>query len=321
MSGSRSRSRRRRGHDEEEHESHERWLVTYADMVTLLMVLFIIMFAMSTVDQEKYQALKNGLADGFGRSLNILNGASPQVADRGAIEPATASYDQLVNELPTNQRAKVQEVVNRTEQLRRQRQYADAKAEVTELSELWRRIRVALEKRGLQDDVQARIDERGLVVSLVSRHVVFRANLAELTDRGRSILDTLAPILGQLTERIEVDGHTNQVKVKPKYYPTDWELSAARAITALRYLNEVHGLPQPRLVASAFGHTKPIVDPSIAGSQAVNKRVDVIVLSDAPAETRALFAEVQADLGAVGAATSPSSLKSSPDPSTAQGAH
>ena len=290
-------SRRRRHEEEDEHdEGAERWLVTYADMLTLLMVLFIIMFAMSTVDTEKYHQLRNGLADGFGRSLNILNGASPKVDDRGAIEPANAAYDQLVDELPTNQRAKMQRILENADRLRVQRVYADAKAEVADLSALWKRMQSALRKHGLQGDVQAAIDERGLVVSLVSRHVVFQPNLADLTLRGRRILDTLTPILATLTERIEVDGHTNQVKVKPKYYPTDWELSSARAVTALRYLHEAKGLPQSRLTASAFGHTKPLVDPRLPGSQDINKRVDIVVLSDAPAETRAKFAEIKTDL-------------------------
>ena len=95
---------------------------------------------------------------------------------------------------------------------------------------------------------------------------------------------------------VEIDGHTNQVKVKPKYYPTDWELSAARAVTVLRRLNEVDHIPANRLSETGFGHTKPLEDPSIPGSQKINKRVDIVVLSQAPAETRALYQQVQQDL-------------------------
>ena len=68
-------SRRRAAHHEEEHENHERWLATYADMITLLMVLFIVMFAMSSVDQRKFNALKSGLAAGFGQSTSVLDGS------------------------------------------------------------------------------------------------------------------------------------------------------------------------------------------------------------------------------------------------------
>ena len=69
------------------------------------------------------------------------------------------------------------------------------------------------------------------MVSLVSRHVVFEANVAELSPAGPQVVDALAPVLRELTEALDIDGHTNQVKVKPKYFPTDWELSAARAVT------------------------------------------------------------------------------------------
>jgi chemotaxis protein MotB len=288
--------RRRREEEEEHEEGAERWLVTYADMLTLLMVLFIILFSMSTVDAKKYAELKEGLADGFGRTLSILDGADKTVEQNGSIDQAAASYDQLVGELPQNQRSQVQQIVDRSAQQRIQRQYADAKNEVDNLLAVWHKMQAALRRQGLQDDVQAQIDERGLVVSLVSRHVVFQPNVASLTARGDRILDTLAPVLTRLPQPIEVDGHTNQVKVKPKYYPTDWELSSARAITALRHLQEVDGLPAGRLTAAAFGHTKPLVDPRTPGSQAVNKRVDIIVLSQAPAETREKLAEIQNEL-------------------------
>ena len=289
-------SRRRREEEEEHEEGSERWLVTYADMLTLLMVLFIVLFAMSTVDADKYEQLKSGLASGFGRSLSILDGADKTIEDKGSIDQAMASYDQLLGEMPENQRTKVQQIVDRSAQQRIQRQYADAKNEVDDLLAVWHEMQAALKKAGLQDDVQAQIDERGLVVSLVSRHVVFQPNVADLTVRGRRILDTIAPVLAKLTEPIEVDGHTNQVKVKPKYYPTDWELSSARAITALRYLQEEDGLPNHRLTASAFGHTKPLVDPRTPGSQAVNKRVDIVVLSQVPAETREKLSEIANEL-------------------------
>ena len=136
------------------------------------------------------------------------------------------------------------------------------------------------------------IDHRGLRVSLVSRHIVFRANLAELSPRGRRVLDVLAPVLRELPNQIEIAGHTNQVPVKPKYYPTDWELSAARAVNVLRYLHEQRGLGVHNMSATAYGHEQPLVDPARKGSQAMNKRVDVVVLSGASDEVRSLFASV-----------------------------
>ncbi|MFC7505669.1 OmpA/MotB family protein [Nocardioides sp. CPCC 206347] len=290
---------RRRHHEEEHeegHEGNERWLVTYADMVTLLMVLFIVMFAMSTVDEKKYQQLREGLAVGFGREQSILSGESPISNAKGANDPADASYQMLLAQVPESQREQVVQIMKESDRLRNERAYGDATAEVDRLLKVWKAVDKALRKQGLREDVRATIDERGLVVSLVSQHVVFQPDMAELTARGRRVVDTLAPVLELLPEPIELDGHTTQEKVKPRFYPTDWELSLARAAHVLRRLEEVHGVPARRLRATGFGHTKPLIDPSRADSQKINKRVDILVLSQAPAETRALMGEAYADL-------------------------
>lgn len=294
--GGTPRKRHHDDHDDHEGGGHERWLVTYADMVTLLMVLFIVMFAMSTVDVEKYKALKDGLADGFGQTPSILNGSNPMSGAQGAAEPGAPAYEEMMQKVPEGQRAQVGEILETADRLRNDRARGEARAEVDRLLDIWRRIDSRLRSRGLGDDVRATVDERGLVVSLVSQHVVFLPDVAELTGRGRRVVDTLTPVLKNLTEPIALDGHTNQEKVKPRYFPTDWELSLARAAHVLRRVQEVHGIPARRLRATGFGHTKPLVDPSRAGSQRINKRVDIVVLSQAPAETRALLGEAYADV-------------------------
>ena len=100
---------RRRGRREEpeEHDNHERWLVTYADMVTLLMVLFIVMFAMSVVDEKKFNALKAGLAAGFGQSTSVLEGSDSLLEQPGAtaIEPVRAEL--FLADFPESQRATI----------------------------------------------------------------------------------------------------------------------------------------------------------------------------------------------------------------------
>ena len=282
----------RRGGHEEEHENHERWLVTYADMVTLLMVLFIVMFAMSQVDERKFNALKAGLAAGFGQSTSLLDGSSSLLEQPGTAIAAPIAPNEVAADLPPKEQAAVAAAVSKYDRLRQQRKEATAEAEVDRLESVRKKLLAALAARGLEQDVRTTIDERGLVVSLVSRHVVFEADVAELSPRGRLVVETLSPVLKELTEPLAIDGHTNQVKVKPKYFPTDWELSAARAVRVLRYLNEVGGVPNRRMTASAFGHEKPIIDPLEPGSQRINKRVDIVVRSTLPAETRELMKNV-----------------------------
>ncbi len=292
---SESTPRRKRREEHEEHENHERWLVTYADMVTLLMVLFIVMFAMSVVDEKKFNALKEGLAAGFGDSTAILDGSDNLLEQAGVSDVDLIEANEYVRKMPPEEQAKFKQALAREEQLKQQRAYAEAEAEVDRLEELMAELDAALREKGLRNDVQAVIDERGLVLSLVSKHVVFEPDLAELSARGIEVIDTVAPVLLKADDPLQIDGHTNQVPVAPKYYPTDWELSAARAITVLRHLHDVGGIPNERMTASAFGHEKPLIDPSKPGSQRINKRVDIVVESDLPAETRALLDDVVAN--------------------------
>ncbi len=295
-------TRRRRHEDEEEHENHERWLVTYADMVTLLMVLFIVLFSMSQVEEKKFNALKDGLAAGFGQSTSVLDGSSSILDQAGTeamapIAPALNFQELTEVELASTSNGLADGLDEGAaaaavaEALRRRQ---DAEGEVSRFVDLQEELLAALRAKGLEDDILVTYDERGLVLSLVSRHVVFQADLATLSPRGRSVVDTLAEVLTDVPEPMQVDGHTNQVNVRPKYFATDWDLSAARALTVLRRLDEQGGLPGSRLMMAAYGHEKPLVDPARPGSQGVNKRVDVVVLSSLPPETRAMLDDVAA---------------------------
>jgi chemotaxis protein MotB len=282
--------RRQRGGHEEEHENHERWLVSYADMMTLLMVLFIVMFAISVVDEKQFNALKEGLAAGFGQSVSVLDGSDAVMEQPGTAPIPPVAPTEFDASLQDSEVARaVSEAVDEAARMQNQRRYADAAAEVNRLEEVRRRLMAALRRHGLAGDVRTAIDDRGLTVSLVSRHIVFAPNLASLTTRGERVVDVLAPVLRDLPDPLSIDGHTNQVPVKPKFYPTDWELSSARAISVLRRLDEVGGVPAARMSAAAFGHERPLINPSRAGSQRLNKRVDIVVLSQAPGETRALL--------------------------------
>jgi len=283
-------SKRKKHEEHEEHENHERWLVSYADMMTLLMVLFVVMFAMSTVDQKKFNALKAGMAAGFGQSTSILDGSTSILEEPGtsAAEPINPNE---VEDTPEIQELKTQ-AASAAMQSRNAREYAEAAAEADRLEAVESKVKAALEKAGLSDDVRTKLDGRGLTVSLVSRHIVFEANLADLTPRGRRVVDVLAPVLGSIDDKLQIEGHTNQAPGKPKYYASDWDLAAARAVTVLRYLDEQRGLATDRLAAVGFGHVKPLVDPSEPGSQELNKRVDIVVMSKLAGGSSSLLDQV-----------------------------
>lgn len=289
---------RKRRHEEEEHENHERWLVTYADMVTLLMVLFIVMFAMSSVDQKKFMALKNGLAAGFANSASVLPGSTSLLEEAGTEPISPVAPDQRLENLTKLT----------TDELDAQANAAAIKRELEAMAESQRlrkaeaQVLKTLRAEGLADDVRTTIDERGLVISLISEHVVFEADSPALSPRGAAVVDGLAPALLALPEDLQISGHTNQEGVKPANFATDWDLSAARAITVLRRLNEQLGVPTKRLSLAAYGHTMPLEDPSTPGSQRVNKRVDIVVLAGSDATTQELEARIAATAAAQAAA-------------------
>jgi chemotaxis protein MotB len=286
-------SRRTKHEEHEEHENHERWLVSYADMMTLLMVLFVVMFAMSTVEQKKFNALKSGLAAGFGQSSSLLDGSASILDEPGtsAVEPVDPT---TIQSNPSVQQA-ADQAVSQSRMREDQRAYAAASAEADRLSALEKKVHAALAAEGLEDDVRTKLDGRGLTLSLVSRHIVFEADLATLSPRGHQILATLSPVLHDLDNDLLVEGHTNQAPGRPEFFASDWDLSSARAITVLRWLNEREGIPAGRLAAVGYGHVKPLVDPHKPGSQEINKRVDVVVLSALPEENEALLDQVAFD--------------------------
>jgi chemotaxis protein MotB len=242
-------------------------------MLTLLMVLFIVMFAMSQVDERKFNALRAGLAEGFGASSSFMAGSDSFLEDK----PQETSSEIIAT----------QEL--RSQILPEASAAQEAAAENKRLEAIRRQVAEVLRRHGLSDDVRMSIDDRGLVISLVSRHVVFQADVAVLSPRGQRVVDVLAPVLRTIPDDLRIDGHTNQVQVHPKYYASDWDLSAARAVTVLRRLNEVGRVPAERLSVAAFGHERPLVDPDKPGSQQVNKRVDIVVLSPVSEEARALL--------------------------------
>ncbi|MCL8027689.1 flagellar motor protein MotB [Nocardioides bruguierae] len=296
MSGHGGGGRRQKHEEHEEHENHERWLVSYADMVTLLFVLFVVLFAMAQVDQSKFDALAASLARGFGSgSPQVLSGQGSVMPEAGSQAIRSVAPLMDVGDLPPAQQQVVADALTREQQLEHDRALAGARSEVDRLAEVRDAIFAALDAEGLSADVRASFDERGLVLSLVSKHVVFESDLATLSPRGREIVATMAPVLRRLEDPLQVDGHTNQAAGAPRYYATDWDLSSARAITVLRLLEERFGISEDRLSAAGYGHTKPLLDPSLPRSQAINKRVDVVVLANLTAEEQELLAEAVDD--------------------------
>ena len=259
------RRRNRNRPEEEEEHPDERWMASYMDMVTVLMCMFIVLYAMSTVDQEKFEQLKASLATGFG-------------------QVETATVDTAVGVVVPP------EMVDDTETLEPDAVEA-AVREIEELTELKERISLGLEERNMANHVRLDIDERGLSIRLISSEMFFEPDRAVLTREAVSVLDTVGPILAPTDHRISVEGHTAQVRQLTDQ-ALDWELSSSRAVNVLRYLSEPGGVNYTRLQAVGLGESQPLTSGTSPAELAKNRRVDIIVLSGESEQVRQLIPDL-----------------------------
>ncbi|MGY2082603.1 flagellar motor protein MotB [Blastococcus sp. SYSU DS0539] len=285
--------RRAKKHEEEEHENHERWMVSYADMMTLLFVLFVVLFAMSQVDQAKFAALAKGLAQTLGTPITVQPSSTPEGSVLDGL-PAVIDIASAIPPDPTVQQAQVDQAAAQAAAERAERVAAEAQQAYAELAAARDRIEAALAAAGYAGAARYEIDERGLVVHIVADQVLFDAEEAVLRPEGRAILAAVAPAVTALPNELGVEGHTNHLPVtRGGPWPSNWELSTYRATTVLRYL-AAEGVPQPRMSATGYSSTRPLVPESDANAVTVNRRVDVVVLSTASAEANALLPGIDA---------------------------
>jgi len=239
-------------------------MASYMDMVTVLMCLFIVLFAMSSLDKAKFEQLKESLASGFGIVLPEET-PGPGTEPSGAPEPTLTDLDR-------------------------------ARQEVEALIALRDRIAAGLDDRGLGGAVEFRLDERGLTIRLVGSETFFAPNSTELTGRTEAVLDAVAPVLRPTKYQISVEGHAD-FHGSPYPFPTVWELSSGRATQVLRHLVEEGGIAPQRIGAVGYGSARPATTGSSEEDMALNRRVDIAVLSNKPESIRALIPEVLRRLG------------------------
>jgi chemotaxis protein MotB len=249
--------------------SDERWLLTYADMITLLMALFIVMFAISSVNTSKFEALSKSLKaaahatpiDG-GQSV-LQTGGNTRGAATPKVEPPIPAIQPLIQKEFDKQQAKrKQSQGNEQEEFKRVKRELDAYAE----------------KNGLKAKLETQITRRGLVIRLLTDNVLFDSGEARVKSRALPLLKKIAGLLQVDTEHpINVEGHTDNVPIHSSQFPTNWELSTARSSSVVRYLIAGNA-PQERLGAVGYAQLHPIASNGSATGRSRNRRVEIVLL-------------------------------------------
>jgi chemotaxis protein MotB len=305
---SRRGHRKRGGQDHGEEHPDERWMASYMDMVTVLMCMFIVLYAMSSVDQQKFEQLRASLATGFGvvatETVDTAQGTVVQpdeVNAEGESFAGGAAVADFQPEVPKDEPGSADVAVatpspspsaggNATEPMT---DLEKATAEVDDLRALQERIDARLREQSLDGAVSYVIDERGLTIRLVSSETFFLPDSAQLTEQTVRILANIGPTLAPLPNEVGVEGHTARLPASvPR--PLDWELSTERAVNVVRNLIDTGGVPAPRLSAIGFGESRPIATGTGEADLELNRRVDIVVHSDESEDVRQLIPGIAA---------------------------
>jgi chemotaxis protein MotB len=280
MARGRSRGRRHGGAQHE--DGGERWLLTYADMITLLMALFMVLFSISSINVSKYQVLQHSLKAAF--SGNILPGGK-SIAQQGATAndshaPATTQAAALVPLTAIGSGLESQTAGHTTRSVQSAASSASQTAASHE-SEVFSHIKHELDayaaSHGFKKSVQTSIEKRGLVIRVLTDDLLFASGKASLDARADSLLSEIGALLNvDETHPIDVEGNTDDVPIHSALFPSNWELSTARASTVVRFLIANNVSPR-RLTATGNADQRPVASDATATGRARNRRVEIVL--------------------------------------------
>jgi chemotaxis protein MotB len=270
-----SRRRRPRGHS-----NHERWLVSYADFITLLFAFFVVLYASSQVDHRKVGKLAAAIQVAF--------------QEMGAFPAATTQMPPNIHEPRPFSTVQGIEDVNRITELGRvsqPRRQQLAASEESDVATLQKELQEALQNEIALRQVALHKETDGLVVSL-RESGFFDSGSASIKTESLPALDRIASILAIRTCRLRIEGHTDNIPIHTAQMASNWELSTARATGLVRILIVDHRFAPERLSAAGYAEYHPIASNLTAQGRAQNRRVDIVILD---AEASALPAAAASD--------------------------
>jgi chemotaxis protein MotB len=229
----------RRNAPAEHHDtSQERWPLTYADMITLLLVLFIVLFALSKINQAKYRQFQKSVSHVKLVGTSVVHGATSTASHGPAPLSATSS---------------------------------------ARLRQIEQALTRALALKGLLGDVTITINASGLVEGLVADSTFFVTDSADLSPLGQDIVDTSGHVLDSYPNNVDVAGYTDDQQITGGPYANNWALSAARSSTVVERLTTIDDVNPQRVVAIGYGQYHPVVPNTSPSAEAENRRVNIVV--------------------------------------------
>ncbi|RWZ59753.1 flagellar motor protein MotB [Halobacillus fulvus] len=240
-----------------------KWMTTYADMVTLILVFFILLFSMSQINLVKFEAVSESF-----RNRMIFD-----------------FYPSAVEEDYPTEQTKIQENGEENNEFEEPTETPDhiaaeleEKQSEEDLRELKEEVDQYLEENQLSDIISANQTERGIVLVL-EEQLLFETSRAEILEGARPFLSKVGTLLGNIPNAVKVEGHTDSRQISTFRFPSNWELSGARASSVVRYLLEqTEGLSPERFTAVAYGETRPVAPNDSEENWSKNRRVEIVIL-------------------------------------------
>ncbi|HUA64067.1 MAG TPA: flagellar motor protein MotB [Verrucomicrobiae bacterium] len=271
-----------------EHENHERWLVSYADFITLLFAFFVVMFASSQTDKSKAQAVSNSVKEALEKGgvpalvHEVLGGT---VDDKGQgnamMKGPGGTSTKNVKETPPPQR--------------------DTKTPLEELAPSMTYLSKELQQEIKDGKVEVHMEARGLVISL-KQYTFFPSGEDAIDPKTYNIVDKVGKVILDNKSPVRLEGHTDSQPIHTDRFPSNWQLSAARAYAMLDLLVARCHVPQNRLCIGAYADTVPADTNDTPEGRMHNRRVDVVILSQETARDTAAAEPVKKEIPAKTAA-------------------
>lgn len=246
----------------EKHANHERWLVSYADFITLLFAVFVVLYAMGQSDKKKVEEVMQAIQQSFG------------MATAGATAPKiNVITSQDITVIPSLKPEIKVAPIGRTRSGQ-----IKARAEEKDFRQIKSAVEAYLVKQGAQSKVTLEITRRGLIVSLKEAGF-FNSGQATIKPEAYELINTIAEVMTQYNNPLRLEGHTDNVPISTAQFPSNWELSTARATNGLKYLLKNFDVDANKISATGYAEFRPIADNATPEGRAKNRRVDLVMLS------------------------------------------
>lgn len=229
-------------------DNSERWLLTYSDLITLLLAFFIVMYGMSSADAKKFSKLASSMKKAF--NVGVLEGS-----------PSSSILDQST-ELSTRIDAGSDDQTG---------------LGASELDAVFSEVGWIFQEEGIEDKVSIEVRPEGVAISL-SGNLLFTSGRSDLRPESVKLLSSIGKAIARLPNPIRVEGHTDDIPPNGSEFPTNWELSGARAVSVVRYFSEIENIKPSRLSAVAYSQYQPAVANNSPQGRARNRRSEILIM-------------------------------------------